>query len=72
MAKFQGKSKFVNGNRTAQQRKARYCFIRQQNIPRSLARTLAAYSDPHFVKTLKVMHECVKNVYLNADFTSKV
>jgi len=48
MAKFQGKSKFVNGNRSPAERRARYCFIRHQNIPRSLARILAGYSDPEF------------------------
>jgi hypothetical protein len=45
-------SKFVNGNRTKQQRRARYCFFTHIGANRTEARILAGWKDSTVIKFL--------------------
>jgi hypothetical protein len=47
------KSKFVNGNRTKEQRKARYCFFRHIGFNRTESRVLDGWRDSKVIELLK-------------------
>jgi len=49
-----GRCKFVRGNRTHQQNKARYCFLRNFiGLSRNETRIVQSYSDSRMIKYLK-------------------
>jgi hypothetical protein len=45
-------SKYVNGNRTKQQRRARYCFFTHSGAGREEARMLSGWKDSTVIKFL--------------------
>ena len=54
------KSKFVNGNRTKEQRKARYCFLRCSGFNHNLASAIVAFRDKRIIIAIEQYGELKK------------
>jgi hypothetical protein len=54
------RSKFVNGNRTKEQRKARYCFLRNSGFNHNLASILVAFRDKRMIIAIEQYGEFKK------------
>jgi hypothetical protein len=51
--KIYGTCKYVNGNRTNKQKRARYCFLRHIGYSRKETRLLMGYSDSRVIRYLQ-------------------
>ena len=47
------KNHFINAYRTKEQRKVRYCFLRQIGLNRSLTRSIVGRSDKNIIKSIE-------------------
>lgn len=59
-------SKFVNENRTNQERRVRYCFLRNSGFSRKQTRIINSFRDSKQIEAILQYGELKKKVYVDS------